>query len=127
MKGVVVTTEAEVEVHEFTAPLHESVGKAVGGWIEIVHPMCLKRPYVMIVNEEGLLQDLDMNVYGSLLYGAQIHGQPIVGNVVIMKEGFVDGEPDIVGLSDDEASKVAAEAKSLLKAYHQAKEAAQGG
>lgn len=127
MKGVVVTTKAEVEVREFTAPLFESAGKAVGGWIETVHPMGLKRPYVMLVNEEGLLLELDVNVYGSLLYGANIHGQTIVGNVVIMKEGFVGGEPDIVGLSDDEADRVVAEAKSILKPYHQFKEAAQGG
>ena len=127
MKGVVVTTKAEVEVREFTAPLHKSVGQAVGGWIEIVHPIGLKRPYVMIVNEEGLLLELDVNVYGSLLYGAQTHGQTIAGNIVIMKEGFVGGEPDIVGLSDNEADKVAAAATSSLKHYCRFKEVAQDG
>ena len=32
----------------------------------------------------------------------------IVGNVVVMKEGYRDGEPDIVGLSEDEIDVVLA-------------------
>lgn len=40
----------------------------------------------MIVNEEGLLKDLPLNRAGSLLYGTQFHGSPIVGDIVIMAE-----------------------------------------
>ena len=103
MKGIVCTTKDELEIRDFAEPLHETVGKAVGGWIEIVHPVGMKRPFVMIVNEEGLLLNLDINALGSFLYGTLAHGHPIVGDIVIMKEGFVDGEPDIVGLTDQEA------------------------
>ena len=71
----------------------------VGGYIEIVRPAYLRRPYVMIVNEEGLLKGLPINNTGSLLYGA-----PIVGDVLILKEGFNDdGEPDLLSLDMDEA------------------------
>ena len=84
--------------------MYQTVGKVVGGYIEIVHPVNLNDPYVMIVNEEGLLHQLPMNVYGSFLYGLLSHGQPIVGTVVFMKEGYRDGEPDIVGLTDEEAA-----------------------
>lgn len=74
----------------------------VGGFIEIVRPQYLKRPYVMIVNEEGLLRDLPVNNTASLLYAGIT---PIVGDVVIMKEGYNDeGEPDILGLEPTEAS-----------------------
>ncbi len=103
MKGIVCTTEDELEIRDFAEPLHKTLGEAVGGWIEIVHPVGMKRPFVMIVNEEGLLHDLDINALGSFLYGTLAHGNPIVGDIVIMKEGFVDGEPDIVGLTDQEA------------------------
>lgn len=63
-------------------------------------PRGLPAPLMMLVNEEGLLEGLPMNTIGSILYGTQIHGQPIVGNIVIMKEGWVNGEPDIVGLEE---------------------------
>ena len=103
MKGIVCTAKDELEIRDFAEPLHETVGKAVGGWFEIVHPVGMKRPFVMLVNEEGLLLNLDVNALGSFLYGTLAHGHPIVGDIVIMKEGFVDGEPDIVGLTDQEA------------------------
>ena len=74
----------------------------VGGYIEIVHPIYLRRPYVMIVNEEGLLRDLPINNTGSLFYGG-----PIVGNVLILKEGLnEDGEPDLLSLDDGEAHEL---------------------
>lgn len=103
MKGIVITTDNLMRIEDFGAPQHETIGKAVGGWIEIVRPRLLQRPYCMVVNEEGLLHNLPLNLYGSYLYDTPRHGSPIVGNVVILKEGIVDGEPDFVGLSDDEA------------------------
>lgn len=53
MKGIVITTKYEMRVQEFSEPAYESIGEAVSGWIEIVHPVRLKRPYCMVVNEEG--------------------------------------------------------------------------
>ena len=61
----------------------------------------------MIVNEEGLLKRLPINVVGSHLYETDKHGYPIVGNIVIMKEGLRNGEPDIIGLEDDDIESVA--------------------
>ena len=53
MKGLVITTDSLMRTEEYTTPLHESIGKTVGGWIEVVHPKLLPAPYCMIVNEEG--------------------------------------------------------------------------
>lgn len=114
MKGVVVTTNDEVEIRDFGKPLHKTVGEVVGGYIEVVYPRFLIRPYVMIVCEDGLIQDMVTNRYGSALYGTWIHGAKIVGNIVLMKIGLVDGERDIVGLSDEEAETLAAKAKDIL-------------
>lgn len=81
--------------------------KMVGGFIKIVRPRYLRKPYVMIVNEEGLLHDLPVNNTGSLLYAGIT---PIVGDVLIMQEGFNDeGEPDLMGLGPAEASSLLAE------------------
>lgn len=107
MKGVVVTTDNTVEIRDFGEPLYKTVGEAVGGYIEIVHPIGLADPLVMIVNEEGLILELPINQLGCLLYGTHNHGQPIVGNIVVMQTGYVNGEPDIVGLNDNLAAELA--------------------
>lgn len=103
MKGIVITTNNEMRVQEFSEPVHRSIGDAVGGWIEIVHPMRLEQTYCMIVNEEGMLRKLPINSFGSFLYGTDTHGWPIAGNAVLMKEGYnSDGELDILGLDEQD-------------------------
>ena len=106
MKGIVVTTSNTMYVKDFGEPLYKSLGKEVGGYIEVVHPRGLEAPLTMIVNEEGRLEGLPQNALGSFLYGAPIHGEPIVGNIIILQEGFVNGERDIIGLNDQEAEKI---------------------
>lgn len=119
MKGVVVTTNHEVRVEDFSDPLYKTVGSAVGGYIEHVHPMRLARPFCMIVNEEGRLLDLPLNYVGSYFYGTDQHGEPIVGNIVIMKDGYRGGEPDIVGLNDVEAEQIKDVIIDLIEPLHQ--------
>lgn len=106
MKGVVFTTNNEMYVKDFGKPLYETVGKEVGGWIEIVRPKGLSRPFCLVCNEEGLLHGLPMNAFGSVLYGTQKHGHPIVGNIVIMREGMVDGDVDFVELTDNDIRRI---------------------
>jgi hypothetical protein len=119
MKGVVVTTNHEVRVEDFSDPLYKTVGSAVGGYIEHVHPMRLARPLCMIVNEEGRLLDLPLNHIGSFFYGTDQHGEPIVGNIVVMKDGYRGGEPDIVGLNDVEAEQIKDVIIDLIEPLHQ--------
>lgn len=119
MKGVVVTTNHEVRVEDFSDPLYKTVGSAVGGYIEHVHPMRLARPFCMIVNEEGRLLDLPLNHIGSFFYGTDQHGEPIVGNIVVMKDGYRGGEPDIVGLNDVEAEQIKDVIIDLIEPLHQ--------
>lgn len=103
MKGLVVTTEKTMRVQEFSEPTYKSIGDVVGGWIEVVRPVRLKRPYCMIVNEEGLLLNLPINSFGSFLYGTNYHGNWILGDIVLLKEGInSDGERDILGLDEQD-------------------------
>lgn len=115
MKGLVISTENKMSVREFTDPLYKSIGEAVGGLIEIVHPRRLKDSYCMVVNEEGLLVGLPINAFGSYLYCSDQHGSPIVGDIVILKEGFVRGERDFVGLEDTEIQTMA---DDIIKLTH---------
>lgn len=105
-KGLVITTEETMYIKEFDLPLYQSVGDVVGGYIEKVSPQGLKEPFCFLCNEEGLLKNLPINVMGSLWYGTLDHGQPIVGNIVVMKLGYRDGEPDIIGLEDSEIDEI---------------------
>lgn len=115
MKGIVISTENQLTVRDFGAPLYKTIGEAVDGWIEIVRPGGLKSPYVMVVNEEGLIKELPINIAGSLLYGTPSHGSPIVGNIVIMKEGWTDEGKDLLGLSDEEVVTLTKELVSLFQ------------
>ena len=115
MKGIVINPDNRLTVKDFDAPLYKSVGDAVDGWIEIVHPGGLKDPFVMIVNDEGLIKGLPWNVAGCLLYGTPVHGSPIVGNIVIMKEGWTDDGKDLLGLSEEEIAKITNKIDALLR------------
>lgn len=109
MKAVTITTDnvvSIVNVESNGSPLYQQMHEAVGGYYENVYPRGLDEDYVMVVNEEGLLMDLPLNSIASYLYGTFQHGQPIVGNVIILKSGYFKGEPDVVGMSDEEATKL---------------------
>lgn len=106
MVGLLVTTDNKMSMVEYDAPHYDVIQKAVGGWYERVHPMGLERPYCMMVNEEGLLRNLPLNRLGSELYGTHKHKQPIVGNAIFLKDGYHGGEPDTVGMTEDEAKRL---------------------
>lgn len=109
MKAITISTDNEIkkiEVEQNGSPLYDLMREAVGGWYELVHPRRLPAKYVMIVNEEGLILRLDKNAIGSYLYETDKHGSPIVGNIIFLKNDRFDGEPDVVGLSDDEADEL---------------------
>ena len=106
MIALVVNTKNEIRRVEYDPPHYDVIKEAVGGWYEHVHPMGLDRPYSMMVNEEGLLLGLPMNRLGSELYGTPRHGQPIVGDIVFLKDGYDGGEPDVVGMTEDEAQRL---------------------
>lgn len=85
----------------------------VGGYIETVKPRVLHEPYLIVCNEDGLLRGYARNEAATeLVYG--FSDGEIVGNVVIMKSGMRNGEPDIVGMDDEEATELANELVASL-------------
>jgi len=109
MKAVTITTDnivSIVEVQSNGSPLYKQMNEVVGGYYENVYPRRLKEGFVMVVNEEGLMKELPLNIIGSYLYETDKHGSPIVGDVIILKLGHFQGEPDVVGLTDDEANEI---------------------
>ena len=76
-------------------------------YIENVYPRGLNEPYMMVIDEEGLLKEKPiLNFYASWLYETHKHGNPIVGNALIMKMIDTDDGPDVGGLEKEEAEAV---------------------
>ncbi len=105
MRGLVITTKNEI----YTADFRNFFGVADAmGWrmTEHVNAWGLAAPYCLLIDEEGLLRDEhpEINWIASFWYGANVHGNPIVGDVVIMKNAMTDDGPDIVGLTEEEAN-----------------------
>ena len=124
MKAVTVTTDNEIkiiDVEKNGSQLYEQMRKAVGGYYENVYPQRLPKEFVMVVNEEGRLKDLPVNEVGSYLYGGDVHGEPIVGNIIILKLGYYEGEPDVVGMTDNEAIMIVKNLLNIIIALKGAK------
>ncbi len=97
-KVIKIDTNGNVTVQFFAEPLYQTMGADLDGLIEHVRPMRLPPPYCMIVDDEGLLKGLPINQIGCLLYQTDRHGQPIVGDIYIMR----DTDDNFVGLTDDD-------------------------
>lgn len=101
MKVIFCAPDQNPELKEIESS--DEIRSLIGGWLELVRPRYLPHPFLMLVDEEGLLKDLPVNLVGSVLYGLG-SPSPIVGPIVIAAEGIVDGSPDVVGLSDQDAA-----------------------
>lgn len=73
-------------------------------WIEIVRPRYFN--HKLIVDEEGRLKTNKMNIIASAMYGTFEHGEPIVGDVLVVEEGLVNDEPSIIGFTLHEANRI---------------------
>lgn len=118
MKAVVIKTTGSIYPVTLTKPLYRSAGAIINDHIEVVRPINLKRPYVLLCAESGLLKDMPLNLVASYLYGMQHHGNPIVGDVIIMRE---DGA-NLVGLEDLELLRIQAQMSALWAVLSEAQE-----
>lgn len=115
MKGIVVTADNKVSIKDFGSPLCATLGKEVKGDIELVHPRGLPAPFCMVVNEDGINLNLPFNIVGSFFYKTHIHGWPILGTAVFLKEGMTKQGIDFIGLEDEDVTKLKAIIEKLIK------------
>lgn len=111
MKGsIIVLSDEGVDSIEFkgnNSQLSNKIRETVGGWLEVVNPEGLKRPYVMLVDEEGLLKEKYVNLLGTELYNVDdVHFRLIVGTVVIVKEVMTHEGPDLKVLTNADCLEV---------------------
>lgn len=90
-------------------------------FVELVHARGLHAPYVFLCDEDGKLKDRPViNFIGSWLYETHKHGEPVVGDIVILKEVMSHGERDLGGMEAGEADMMA---EWLLEKFREAYEA----
>jgi len=120
MKAIKITTNNKISVIYIHEPTLKGMQEQVGGYIETVRPVGLyelnitdKYKLIMIANEDGHRKGLNLNRVATQLYNlGYVDMDPIVGDVLFMSEGFINGEPDIVGLEDDQIIALYQELKS---------------
>ena len=69
----------------------------------------------MLVDEEGMYHNLKVNIVGSWLYQTDIHGCPILGNIIIAGETEKGDGLDFIGLSDDQFKLLMPQFERLCK------------
>jgi len=95
----------------------EQIGARI---VQAVYPKGLKDPYLFLCDEEGLLKEKPViNFLGSWMYGTHEHGEPIVGDIIIVKQVMTDEGPDFDGMPENEADVIAEWLLgSFWKAHH---------
>lgn len=111
-----ISTEGLIEIKEFNPldDINDVIHEALHSYYEIVRCRSLSHKYLMLVDDCGVLKNLPVNDVASELYGIRIHGCPICGNVLIMCEDMVDGEPDIVGMTEEDTAELVRKLRGLI-------------
>ena len=89
--------------------------KSGGGPMEGTDPYNRKGMASMLIDECGRLKDNEVNLIASWLYGADLHGTCILGNVIFCGEYFDDVSRgiDFCGLDPETEEKLLKHLKSL--------------
>lgn len=105
MKTVKVTADNVVSIIDVDFDDFRDIQRAVGGHFEPVHTARMAKVFrpdiIMLVDEDGLMKGLPVNMLGCTLYGTAVHGNPIVGDLIFAR---AIGE-DIVAAEDPERLK----------------------
>ena len=115
MKAIKITTDNKVSTVNLNEPVWQDIALTIGGYFEIVRANYRKWPreFVILCDDNGLNKHLPFNNIASELYGYSSHGNPIVGDILIMKEDMTDEGPDFVDLTERDICQV----RQLLKTY----------
>ena len=93
-------------------PIYKSMQEAVGDdctMVDIVecHGLGEMLEYCLVCDEEFLLKGNPVvNPIASYFYGLQDHGQPLCGNVLIMKNKYTEDGLETVGLEAKDIAKI---------------------
>ena len=104
-KAIVLNTEIKGK----EIKLRVALKAHFNGPIELVMSPHLPSNFIMAVDEEGKINGLPKNDFGSWLYEADLHGDVIVGDVFLMKiKQSPDTSHNVVGLTNEDIQDLAA-------------------
>ena len=73
MKTIKITAHNKISIIDVDFGDYKAMQKAVGGYVETVATEQMydffKRPVIMLVDEEGHMKELELNVIGTVFYG----------------------------------------------------------
>lgn len=119
MKMIRITTDNQISVHEYPegnfSEQNAIIREHIGPKCELYEGVRPRRLYKelgasatinggvsMLVDEEGLFHDLDMNMVGSWLYECDKHGNPIMGNILIVGTMWFGSGVSYCGISEEQ-------------------------
>ncbi len=121
MKIIRISTDLELTVHEFPIGTHarqnQFLRELIGNYCSIYEHVMPRRLYTelhmkdeptevpgqcvsMLVDEEGRLNENDLNLIGSYLYETDRHKNYIMGNVLFVGEELTDNGIDFCGIEE---------------------------
>lgn len=121
MKLIRISTDMQLSVHEFPCGDHREQNQflcaLIGNDCRIYEHVMPGRLYSelhmknrptgvsgqcvsMLVDEEGLLKENESNLIGSYLYETDRHGDPIMGNLLLVGEEWAGDGIDFCGIED---------------------------
>lgn len=103
MQGIKITADNKISVVDINANDYREIIKCIG--CEVFETVAtpelhsfFRQPVRLLCDESGLIKGLDFNAVGSRFYGFHLHGNPIVGDILI----FQQCGPELIGLDDVE-------------------------
>lgn len=106
IRALKIPVDGTIEVVEFkTARSAEDMAAAIG--CRHIERVRVDDGWALLVDEDGLFTGHSVNERASILYGVRVHGTPIVGDVLLMREGmtgsgesmgidWLDSEPEML-------------------------------
>lgn len=136
MKIIRITTDNEIFTHEFPQGSITTVNKElyslIGPHCELMEHVMPNRLYKvlgasnkpkkelgsctsMLMDEEACYHNLEVNLVASWLYESDIHGHPIMGNILIIGECWGRDGLDFCGMSDEQYDLLYPKLEELTK------------
>ncbi len=111
MKSILIKTNNEVVIGDFT--FEQMREQFTSGYADSVKPRKLDSKFFMVVDDEGLLNESPINLVGCYLYGTEIHGSPIAGDIFLC----ADTGGEFASLSDEDARELKRLADEIISNY----------
>lgn len=121
MKIIKISTELELSMHEFPEGTYEQQNEAlrelIGNSCNTYEHVMPRRLYTvlemvdyttevsgecvsMLVDEDGLSKEIKSNAIGNFLYETDVHGHPIMGNILLVGEELGDDGIGFCGIDE---------------------------